>query len=167
VAAEVAGLCDETVHVAVLEGTEVIYIAKMDSTQPVRMVSAVGRRLPAHCTAVGKMLLATLSPAAFEARYPARQRLLSMTPHSISSTPALRRHLAEIRTNGVAYEFCESNDAVACVAAPVRDHEGQVVAAMSISVPIVRWDDERAKKLGSIVREGAVALSTRLGHRST
>ena len=58
--ARVAETCDETVHVAILEGTDVIYIAKVDSTHAVRMVSAAGRRLPAHCTSVGKMLLASL-----------------------------------------------------------------------------------------------------------
>ena len=61
VAQKVAADCDETVHVAVLDGTHVVYIAKVDSTHPVRMVSAVGRRLPAHCTGVGKMLLSGLS----------------------------------------------------------------------------------------------------------
>src|SRR3954454_7175117 len=61
VAREVAAACDETVHVAVLDGTEVVYVAKVDSTHPVRMVSAVGRRLPAHCTGVGKMLLTGLT----------------------------------------------------------------------------------------------------------
>lgn len=166
VAGEVAALCDETVHVAVLEGTEVVYVAKVDSTQPVRMVSAVGRRLPAHCTAVGKMLLAMQPPAALAARYPGRVPLPAMTPSSITSLAALKRHLAEVREAGLAYERCESNDAVACVAAPVRDHEGEVVAAMSISVPVMRWDDERAAKLGTVVSDGAAALSARLGHRT-
>src|SRR3954451_15449493 len=66
VAQEVAAACDEAVHVAVLNGADVIYLVKVDSTHPVRMVSAVGRRLPAHCTAVGKMLLASLDPAGLD-----------------------------------------------------------------------------------------------------
>ena len=65
-----AAACDETVHVAVLDGADVVYIAKVDSTHPVRMVSAVGRRLPAHCTAVGKVLLSGLGAEALDARYP-------------------------------------------------------------------------------------------------
>src|SRR3954447_3732725 len=64
VAAEVAAECDETVHVAVLEGTNVIYIARVESTRQVRMVSAVGRRLPASCTGVGKLLLSALDDTA-------------------------------------------------------------------------------------------------------
>ncbi|MGA8115389.1 MAG: IclR family transcriptional regulator, partial [Actinocatenispora sp.] len=153
VAAEVAALCEETVHVAVLEGTEVVYVAKVDSTQPVRMVSAVGRRLPAHCTSVGKLLLAMLSPAEVTARYPGREPLPTMTPNSIRSLAALRRELTRIRDRGLAYERCESNDAVACVAAPVRDHDGEVVAAMSISVPILRWDAGRSDQLGALVAD--------------
>ena len=68
VARSVAETCDETVHVAILEGRDVIYIAKVDSTHAVRMVSAAGRRLPAHCTSVGKMLLASLPEEELEAR---------------------------------------------------------------------------------------------------
>lgn len=167
VAGDVAAQCDETVHVAVLEGTEVVYVAKVDSTQPVRMVSAVGRRLPAHCTAVGKMLLAMLPADALAARYPGRTPLPAMTPNSITSVAALKRHLATVRAESIAYERCESNDAVACVAAPVRDHEGEVVAAMSISAPVLRWDDASAAKLTAVVRDGAASLSARLGHRAT
>ena len=63
VAKDVAAACNEAVHVAVLNGADVIYLVKVDSTHPVRMVSAVGRRLPAHCTAVGKMLLSNLDPS--------------------------------------------------------------------------------------------------------
>lgn len=165
VAGEVAARCDETVHVAVLEGTEVVYVAKVDSTQPVRMVSSVGRRLPAHCTAVGKMLLATLTDAELSARYPGRQSLPAMTGNSVSSLAELRRQLPTVAAEGLAREYCESNEAVACVAAPVRDHEGEVVAAMSVSVPILRWDDERSDKLGATVADGAAALSARLGYR--
>src|SRR6266536_4501941 len=90
VAHEVAACCDETVQVAILDGSDVVYIAKVDSTHPVRMVSAVGRRLPAHCTALGKMLLSGLSPEAFEARYPRDRPLQRMTPRSITSVVRLR-----------------------------------------------------------------------------
>jgi IclR family KDG regulon transcriptional repressor len=161
----VAEACDETVHVAVLDGTDVVYVAKADSTHAVRLVSAVGRRLPAHCTAVGKTLLAALSDEAFEARYPRERALAAMTPRSITSVPRLREHLREISPRGLAYEICESNDAAACVAAPVRDRSGAVVAAMSISVPTPRWNEQVAKNFGVLVADGADWLSARLGHR--
>lgn len=165
VAADVAAACDETVHVALLDGSDVVYVAKVDSTHPVRMVSAVGRRLPAHCTAVGKVLLSAVSPEAFEARYPRGRALPAMTPHSITSPARLRQALAEVREAGVAYDDCESNEAVRCVAAGVYDGAGHMVAGMSISVPTVRWNDQRRAEWTELVRHGAAALSRRLGHR--
>ena len=162
----VSGECDETVQVAILDGSDVVYIAKVDSTHPVRMVSAVGRRLPAHCTALGKMLLSGLRPEAFEARYPRDRPLARMTPRSITSVVRLRAHLEEVGEAGLAYDHCESNEAVHCVAAPVLDHTGEMVAAMSVSVPTMRWSDERGRELGELVRAGAQVLSRRLGYPS-
>jgi IclR family transcriptional regulator, KDG regulon repressor len=165
-AQQVATECDETVHVAILDGTDVVYIAKVDSTHPVRMVSAVGRRLPAHCTGVGKMLLSGLPPQSLDAAYPIDGELAAMTDHSITSPVRLRAYLEDIRRDGLSYDECESNEAVFCVAAPVYDHTGDMVAGMSISVPSIRWDDRRRVEWSTLVRRGAAALSQRLGHRS-
>jgi len=165
VARLVAETCDETVHVAILEGTDVIYIAKVDSTHAVRMVSAAGRRLPAHCTSVGKMLLASLPETELTARIPDGAELSAMTPNSITDPAVLRAELAEIRERGVAVECRESNPDVSCVAAPVRDRSGRVVAALSISVPMIRWSEERNAELARLAGKGAVELSERLGHR--
>lgn len=165
IARQVAADCDETVHVAVLDGSDVIYIAKVDSTHPVRMVSATGLRLPAHCTGVGKMLLSGLSAEALDARCPPQRELQGMTPHSITSPSRLRAHLSEVRERGLSYDECESNEAVNCVAAPVYDHTGEMAAAMSISVPTLRWNDERRHEWSDLVRRGAAQFSERLGHR--
>jgi DNA-binding IclR family transcriptional regulator len=163
IAAEVAARCAETVHVGVLEGTDVVYVAKVDSTQSVRLVSAVGRRLPAHCTAVGKMLLAGLPTDEFATLYPADTTLPAMTPASIMSTAALADEIGEIRACGLAFDHCESNPDVACVAAGVHDLTRRMVAAMSISVPTVRWSDDIAAALAAMVTEGARRLSNQLG----
>ncbi|MFJ2895411.1 IclR family transcriptional regulator [Streptomyces sp. NPDC087218] len=164
VAREIAESCGETVHVAILEDLDVIYIAKVDSTHAVRMVSAAGRRLPAHCTSVGKMLLASLPEGEFEARI-ADAELVAMTPNSIVEPDALRAALDAVRERGVAVEHQESNPDVSCVAAPVRDGSGRVVAALSISVPMVRWTDGREGELAGLAARGAADLSERLGHR--
>jgi IclR family transcriptional regulator, KDG regulon repressor len=165
VARSVADTCGETVHVAVREGLDVIYIAKVDSTHAVRMVSAAGRRLPAHCTAVGKMLLASLPEEELEALLAEPGPLAAMTPDSITSTEDLREALAQVREHGVAVEQQESNPDVSCVAAPVRDSGGKAVAALSISVPTVRWGRERREELEGLAVKGAAELSERLGHR--
>ncbi|MFJ8129918.1 IclR family transcriptional regulator [Streptomyces hydrogenans] len=166
VARETAETCGETVHVALLEDADVIYVAKVDSTHAVRMVSAAGRRLPAHCTAVGKMLLAMLPADELDALLDGRE-LTGMTPRSITDPDALRAALAEIAILGVAVEQRESNPDVSCVAAPVRDRSGRVVAALSISVPVTRWDEARENELTALAVRGAGELSARLGHRGS
>ncbi|MEU5217010.1 IclR family transcriptional regulator [Streptomyces sp. NPDC020807] len=169
VAREVADTCRETVHVALLEDMDVIYIAKVDSTHAVRMVSATGRRLPAHCTAVGKMLLASLPVDELEERLETRLAegpLEEMTANSLADPDTLRAALDEIRILGVALESQESNPDVSCVAAPVRDRSGRVVAALSISVPVHRWSEARENELTGLAARGAGELSERLGYRA-
>lgn len=165
VAAAVAERCGETVHLACLDGTEVVYIAKVDSIHTVRMVSAVGRRLPAHCTGVGKALLSGLPETELRRRYGDGMSLPAMTPSSIGTLDALMAELDRVRLAGVAIDDCESNRHVRCVAAPVHDDRGEMVAAMSISVPTIRAGDDWPGELADLVRSGALDLSRRLGHR--
>jgi DNA-binding IclR family transcriptional regulator len=160
----VAAACGETVHLATLDGVEVVYLAKVDSIHAVRMVSAVGRRLPAHCTGVGKALLSGLPDEEVVRRYGGPDaRLPSMTARSIVTVAALVETLAEVRQVGYSIDDCESNRDVRCVAAPVRDHRGGTVAAMSISVPVLRTGPDWPSPLADLVREGAGDLSRRLG----
>jgi DNA-binding IclR family transcriptional regulator len=160
----VAAACGETVHLATLVGAEVLYLAKVDSIHAVRMVSAVGRRLPAHCTGVGKALLSGLTEEDLARRFSGEDgRLPAMTPNSIPTLEALRETLVEVRRRGYAIDDCESNRDVRCVAAPVYDHSGAMAAAMSISVPVSRTADDWPGGLADLVREGAADLSRRLG----
>jgi DNA-binding IclR family transcriptional regulator len=145
VAQSVAQECDETVHVGILEGPDVVYVCKVDSTQSVRMVSRMGGRVPASCTAVGKVLLANL------------------TPRSITEPHVLANQLDQIRATDVAFEAGESNPDVSCVAAPIRDHSGTVVAALSISVPDMRWNQRSAGEWAAFASEGAARFSAELG----
>ncbi|NDL57120.1 IclR family transcriptional regulator [Phytoactinopolyspora mesophila] len=164
VAQEIVARSNETVHVATLDGAEVVYLVKAESPKTVRMVSAVGRRLPAHCTAVGKAMLAGLDDEDVVARYDDVQEWIRMTPNSVASLPDLLAELDRTRQRGLAVDDCESNVDVRCVAAAVRDASGEVVAGMSISAPAHRAD-ERADELAGYVSEGALELSTRLGYR--
>lgn len=164
VATKAVANCNETMQMTILDRTDVVFIAKVDSTQSVRLVSDVGRRLPAHCTAGGKALLAAVDDSTLYAMYPANGRLPMMTPSSINSVDVLKAQLKAVRARGWAVEHCESNDNVSCVAAPVRDRSGRTVAAMSLSVPTVRWSTEREEVLASQVVESARELSTALGH---
>ncbi|MEU7609369.1 IclR family transcriptional regulator [Micromonospora sp. NPDC049204] len=164
VARDVAAACDEAVHVAVLDGANVIYLVKFDSTHPVRMVSAVGRRLPAHCTAVGKILLSGLDQAALDEVL--KGDLPGMTPDSITDPDRLRAHLDQVRAESVAVDVGESDSAMRCVAAAIRDHSGTTIAGMSLSAPIIRWTPQAHVRWTGLVREGAAALSARMGYRA-
>jgi len=166
VARAVSAKCDETVQVALLDGNEVVYIAKADSTQRLRLVSEVGRRLPAHLTAGGKALLSRLSDEEVLARYQHAQTLPGMTSNSITSMDKLLAELRQARRRGVAFDDCESNTDVRCVAAPVCDLEGKPVVGVSISVPAVRADHRRLTELAELVLCGAADLSRRLGYRA-
>jgi DNA-binding IclR family transcriptional regulator len=160
VASELAERLNETVHVARLIGSDVVYLVKQEGEQHVRMGSAEGRRVPAHATSVGKMLLASLEPERLD-------EILSgplprLTPNTIVDHTALRRELAEAARAGVAFETEESSPEVCCVAAPIRDHRGTVVAALSISTLATRWDSSR-DDLATAAVEAAGQIARRLG----
>lgn len=160
---ELAHACDETVHLAILTGDEVLYIAKEEGAHTVRMVSAIGKRFPAYGTGVGKMLLAALAPAELDALYPPDRPLAPITPSTITDPAAFRQQLAESRRRGYATDFEESTPGLCCIAAPVFDSNGTEVAAISVSVPSVRFTPERQNSLRQHVQESAARLSRILG----
>lgn len=164
IVSETARACDETVHMAVLDGTDVLYVAKEEGTRTMRMVSSVGKRFPAHGTGVGKMLLSTLDDAALAQRFPDNAHLAQLTPATITDPRALRDELAAIRERGYALDREESTPGLCCVAAPVYGADGTVVAAISISVPSVRFAAPRSDELLALVLAQTQRLSHVLGY---
>ncbi|WP_447003405.1 IclR family transcriptional regulator [Saccharothrix isguenensis] len=128
-----------TVHLASYEGGEVIYIDKYDSTHPMRMYSCIGRRAPLHCTAVAKVLLSDLpEPRRREVAHTIDY--VPLTANTITSPDAYLAELDRVRTAGYAVDNAEHEDFIHCIAAPVRGARGEVVAAVSLSVPKVLLD---------------------------
>jgi IclR family transcriptional regulator, KDG regulon repressor len=121
-----------TVHLASLHGTDVVYLAKLYGHRTVAAPSRIGARLPAHCTAVGKVLLAYDPAAATEALSTPLHRL---THHSICDADELAAELVRVRRDGVAVDHEESQPGLACVAAPVMGRYGRPLAAMSVCAP--------------------------------
>ncbi|MFF2148481.1 IclR family transcriptional regulator [Kitasatospora sp. NPDC058190] len=134
--AELNASTGQTVHLAAYEGGEVVYIDKFDSRHPVRMYSRIGLRTALHCAAVSKVLLADLPPAE-------RHRVVAgidFTPHTertLATPEALLTELEKVAARGWAEDHAEHESFINCVAAPIRDASGRVVAAASISVPDV------------------------------
>lgn len=152
---------DETVNVGVLDGLQVMYLSKIDSSRAVRLVSRMGGTLPASCTAVGKALLA-FAPESTWAQLRARP-LARLTDRSIADLATLEEDMARTREIGTSYESGESTPEVTCVGAPVRDHTGTVVASMSISVPDVRWPLRAEAEWRELIKTAAEEMSRELG----
>lgn len=158
-----ARMCDETVHLAILDGREVLYVAKEEGTNTIRMVSAVGKRFPAYATGVGKMLLANLSDHELAQFFPDGETLPRITPNTICATHLIRQAIAQARHDGYAIDLQESTPGLCCVAAPVYDAHGTICAGMSISVPSMRFTDVRKHDLITLIQTQAHALSVTLG----
>ncbi|HEX3792742.1 MAG TPA: IclR family transcriptional regulator [Pseudonocardiaceae bacterium] len=142
----------ETCHLGVLAGPLIVYIDKIDSRHPVRMVSRVGGTNPASTTAIGKSILAW-SPQA--------DRLAAAAEGSTVDDSVL----ATVRTKGFATDLEGNEPGICCVGAPIFDHAGQPIAALSVSTPTARFAAERVDEFGALVRDRADEVSRGLGWR--
>ncbi|MGV0579348.1 IclR family transcriptional regulator [Mycolicibacterium elephantis] len=149
-------LSHETVHLATLEGAEVLYLEKLFGHNKLRVPSHIGKRFPAHCSAIGKAMLAFSDDVTVDAVI--RQGLKPRTPYSIVVPGNLRRSLKRSRQYGVAYDREESAIGVACVAAPILCR-GEVVAGISISGPPPNYDPVR---YAGAVRKAAAGIAAKL-----
>jgi IclR family transcriptional regulator, KDG regulon repressor len=152
----------ESSQVGILDGHEVVYVDRLESTQSLRLFTETGRRVPVHCTSSGKVLLAHLAPEQLAAVLD-RAPLTQLTPHTITSREALLTELAYVRQRGWAEAVQERELGIASIAAPIRDASGTVVAAISIGAPLARLGAASRRRLGGIVAEAGEAVSHRLG----
>jgi DNA-binding IclR family transcriptional regulator len=152
----------ESAHFAVRMGDAVVVLARTSGPGAFQLTDRVGVVRPAHCTALGKIMLAALSPEQFE-RFLARAELKAMTPNSITNPEALRRAIAEVRRSGIAIDDGEFDPEVRCAALPVRDFSGQVIGAIGISGPVWRLSIEALQKRSRVVRAAADRLSAEFG----
>ncbi len=153
---------NETIHLAVLDEGEVVYIDKFETDRPMRMYSAIGRRAPVHCTAIGKALLAYLSDEEVDLIV-SKRGLTAYTPTTITTPAELKQHLEMVRERGYATDNSEHEAEIRCVAAPIRDHAGRVTAAASITVPSVRATMEDLEALAPLLCATADAISRKMG----
>jgi DNA-binding IclR family transcriptional regulator len=157
---ELVGITTETVQLARLDGLENVYLAISESPHPMKLVSSVGSRLPAHTTGVGKMLLADLPESTLSAILEGAV-LASFTARTITDPTALRRELQRIRAHGYSEDKEEYIVGCRCVALPIRDATGSTVAAMSVSIPTPRY----SKTIARTAREALAATVARLEQR--
>ncbi len=157
-----ADTTEETINLAVLDGEQVINVEQIPSSRLVKNIGWVGRRSPLHCTSTGKVLLAHM-PEAKIGRVLVPP-LASFAPNTITNPAQLREELTKIRDDGFAVGREELEEGLNALAAPVRNHEGRVVAAVSVSGPSYRVSPDKFPMLSGLVKEAANRIATQLGY---
>jgi len=153
----------ETTHLCVVNESQCYYLDKIDSPQSIRMVTFVGQRMPLHSTGVGKALMSGMSIKEIESVI-SDQGLDRITPNTITDRESLLKELSQIREDGLSYDREEMEIGLRCIAAPLFDSAGRVVASISISGPSQRMTDAIQHKFGNLVKETAGRISERLGY---
>jgi len=151
----------ETVHLGVLDGSDVVYIDKVESKHAVRMFSQIGRTMPAYSTGVGKAILAYLPDDELEQALP--ERLETRTAATITNRQELRKHLASVRRRGYSTDEVENEEGIRCVGAPVFDHTRNIVLAITAIGPSGSFDGAWDGTIARALRACAARVSARLG----
>jgi DNA-binding IclR family transcriptional regulator len=160
--AELGLLAEDTILLSVLDGRNVMYVGTRHGSRPVAVHYQIGMRLPAHCTASGKSLLAALPAAELDALY-ADNQFDVLTPHSIASRSDLNCDLANIRKRHYAIDDEETALGMICVGAAITDSLGRPVGALSVSMVKATVDQDRGKRAAESLLRMAHALTARLG----
>ena len=155
----------ESGHFAVRMGDAVVVIARTSGPGAFQLTDRVGVVRPAHCTALGKIILASLRPDQLK-RFLERVDMKPSTAKSITEIPVLLREIAEIKRSGIAFDDGEFNPEVRCVAVPVTDFTGQTIGAIGISGPIWRLSNQALHSSAQIVQAAANRLSAEFGAKA-
>ena len=155
---------NESVHLAILDGSEIMYVYNLESTHAIRMRSDLGVRKPAHCTAEGQAILAFQPQPVIDEVIAAG--LAPRTPKTITAADKFLKALAAVRQRGCAVENEESELGMVCIAAPIRDDTGAVVAAVGIAGPETRMSKRAVTTIAPHVIAAADLVSARLGYRA-
>jgi DNA-binding IclR family transcriptional regulator len=154
----------ETVHLALLDRAEVLYIERVEAQRSLTMGSKLGARNPVYCTALGKAILAW-SPEAEVDRVLGGSRMEARTRNTITNVLTLKRELERIRDRGYAIDDEEIEEGIRCIAAPILSANDRAVAAISVSGPSSRITPDRYQLIGKTMMKAAQELSTRMGHQ--
>jgi DNA-binding IclR family transcriptional regulator len=155
---ELVAITNECAHLAIAAQGQVLYIDQVDSPATLRVNADIGHLAPLHCTALGKVLLAF-------GNVPLPTELAAHTPRTITNSEALQMHLAQVKRQGYAIDDEEYDYGVRCIAAPVYNLNGEMVAAMGISGPSNRMSLEIISTMAAKVTGVAQALSDHLSFK--
>ena len=156
---------NETVNLAVLEGTEIVYIAGEESRETLRNHFLLGSRAPAHATALGKVCLSALAPEEIRRRYKG-VKLIQLGPKTIKTFSGLLEELSAVREAGFAYDDEESGPGIYCIAVPVRLFSGGPAVGLSFALPKPRITPTRRLAMRNALLLGSQQLSRQLGYEA-
>lgn len=160
---DVSKQLDETIHIGMLDGSDVVYINKEESNQSMRIYTTIGARNPAYCTGVGKAMLAYQDFEGLKDRIP--DKLEPLTKNTITSREALLEDLSKIKVQGYAMDYEENVEGLTCIAAPIFNHKGEGIYGISVSGPTVRMTEEKIKLSKEVIKKAAEEISRSLGYR--
>ena len=156
--------CNETTYVSILKEFHIVYLDAVETDLTVRVVPRVGSRLPAYCTAAGKIQLAYMTEEELDNFLPTKE-LKRFTPNTVTGRDELKVDLKKVAELGYAIDNEELDIGVRCVAAPIRDYTRRIIGAVSISGPSMRFTEERMEnELIPMVRKAGDDISAKLGY---
>lgn len=156
-------LTKETLHLGALDENSVVYLHKIDSEYNLRMYSRIGRRCPLYSTALGKVMMAWLPEEEVRSML-AGVTFERFTEHTLANVDALLAELAQVRGQGYAEDNEENENGLRCFGVPIYNRMGRIITGLSLSLPIVRFEESKRAELVSLLHEAASRISAELGY---
>ncbi len=153
--------CSEICQFGIFEEGDVLYLLKVDSPEPVRLYSDIGKRLPAYCTSLGKALLSNSSKENLKLLYP--EPFTSFTPNTVKDIDSLYLQLQKVKSSSIAIEKGEIHPDISCLATPIIK-DNKIIAAISVSIPSFRFSDKKQNEISHILLESKYKLEKILAH---
>ena len=153
----------QPVHLATLVGDEVIYIEKVETVNTIRMYSQIGKRVPIHCSAVGKALMTGLLDTEIKARL-SNKGLENYTANTLTDAQEILAQVRKARNTGWTVDDEEHEAGIRCIAAPIYDYRGKVIAAVSTSGPLTIISHDKDEEISQYVQKAAKGISKRMGY---
>ncbi|WP_249871641.1 IclR family transcriptional regulator [Oceanobacillus saliphilus] len=155
---------NESVHLAVIEKDETVYVEKLDSTKPLRLIIKIGARIPLYKGSASKVLLANLKKTEQE-EYLKKLKLNKLDEHTFDNIEQLVKELQEIREKGYSYSKEEIYKDIIGYSCPIFDNSGKILAAMGVSIPIIEFTEEKGEHILNEVLKTANIISKELGYK--
>ncbi|MGN0298848.1 MAG: IclR family transcriptional regulator [Lachnospiraceae bacterium] len=156
-------LYGQRTHLAILDENEAVYLDKVEIERNLRMYSEIGKRVPVYCSALGKALLFDKSAMEIRAILESAP-YQKKTPKTQNDTDKLIQEIFQFAQRGWSVDDEENEEEIRCIAAPIRDYSGRIIAAISVSGPIVAITNERTEEIAVRVMESAREISHRIGY---